>query len=89
MLELNEYSDVMVTIAHPWGDIEAPLPEWINTGPGPRPYIGITAARRISTGDPIPLAEIPQEYHNSRESRNLQRQGLLPCPWGAPPDKEP
>lgn len=88
MLTPDEYSDVMVTVAHPWGDIEAPLVEWIETGPGPRRYVGITKARRISTGDPVPLSEIPQEYHNSRESRDLQRRGLLPLPWGPPPDTE-
>jgi len=89
MLAPESYPDVVVTVAHPWGNIEAPLPEWIKIGPGPRPYVGIVAARRVSDGEPVPLSEIPQEYHNSPESRNLQRQGLIPCPWGQPPDREP
>ena len=35
------------------------------------------------------MSEIPLEYHNSRESRRLQRLGQLPMPWGPPPDNEP
>jgi hypothetical protein len=89
VLSPEDYADVVVTIAHPWGDVEAPLTEWIRTGPGPRPYVEIVAARRISSGERLPLAEVPQEYHNSPQSRGLQRQGLLPTPWGPPPDREP
>jgi len=81
-----EYSDILVTVAHPWGDIDAPLTDWIRIGPGPRPYVEIVAARRRSNGQPVPMSEIPLEYHNSPESRRLQRQGLLPCPWGTPPE---
>lgn len=89
MLTPEEYPDIVVTVAHPWGDVEVPLETWIRTGPGPRPYVSIIAARRLSTGAAIPLMEIPQEYHNSPEARSLQRQGLLPCPWGPPPDRDP
>jgi hypothetical protein len=89
MLTPEEYPDIVVTIAHPWGDTQAPLETWIRAGPGSRPYVGIIAARRMSTGAEIPLMEIPQEYHNSPEARRLQRQGLLPCPWGPPPETEP
>jgi hypothetical protein len=83
MLSPEEHPDILVTVAHPWGDVEVPLNEWIRTGPGPRPYVGIIAARRQSTGREVPMAEIPLEYHNSPEARSLQRQGLLPCPWGS------
>jgi hypothetical protein len=38
MLMGAEEDDVIVTVAHPWGDIEAPLQTWIEIGPGPRPY---------------------------------------------------
>lgn len=85
MLSPDEYHDIVVTVAHPWLDIEAPLTSWIDHGPGVRRYIGITAAKRKSTGEDVPLSEIPMEFHNSAESRSLQRQGLLPCPWGPPP----
>jgi len=81
MLSPEEYPDILVTVAHPWGDLEVPLNEWVRTGPGPRPYVGIIAARRQSTGREVPMAEIPLEYHNSPEARSLQRQGLLPYPW--------
>jgi hypothetical protein len=85
MLSPVEYGDVLVTVAHPWGDVEVPLETWIETGPGPRPYTGLVAARRISTDEPISLSEIPLEYHNSPDSRSRQRLGLIPCPWGPPP----
>lgn len=83
-----EYDDVIVTVAHPHADIETTLRCWIETGPGPRPFVTITAARRTS-GDPVPLEAIPLQYHNSAESRRLQRLGLLAAPWGSPPDDEP
>lgn len=89
MLRPDEYEDVAVTVAHPWGDVETSLVRWIDTGPGARPYTGIIRARRLSTGDPVPLTEIPLQFHNSPESRSLQGQGLLPCPWGPSPDREP
>jgi hypothetical protein len=88
MVTPDEYDDVIVTVAHPYADIETTLRYWIETGPGPRPFVTITAARR-SNGDPVPLEAIPLEYHNSQESRRLQRLGLLPAPWGPPPTDEP
>jgi hypothetical protein len=88
MLDPAEYSDVVVSVRHPWGDLEVPLIEWIRIGPGPRPYVSIGSARRVSTGATVMLDEIPAEYHNSPESRRLQRLGSLPTPWG-PPLAEP
>jgi hypothetical protein len=88
MLTPDEYDDVFVTVAHPYSDIETTLAYWIETGPGPRPFVRIIAARR-GNGDPVPLEAIPLQYHNSPESRRLQRLGLLSAPWGAPPDHEP
>jgi hypothetical protein len=84
MLAPADYGDVEVTVAHPAGDVRVPLPEWIRVGPGPRPLTSIVAAHRISTGAEVPLAEIPAEYHNTRETRRLQREGHLPTPWGPP-----
>jgi hypothetical protein len=89
MLSPDEYPDIVVTVAHPWGMWRCRWRPGIRTGPGPRPYVGIIAARRLSTGDDVPLVDIPQEYHNSPEARSLQRQGLLPCLWGPPPKAEP
>jgi hypothetical protein len=87
VLSPDDYADTLVTVAHPWGDVQVPLEAWIANGPGPRRFVAIVAARRLSTGADVPLAEIPQEYHNTREARSLQRQGLLPRPWGPPPDE--
>ena len=81
MLPDTEYSDIVVTVAHPWGNVEVPLEAWTRTGPGPRPYVEIIAARRVSTGENLPMAEIPLEYHNSAKARRLQRRGIPPCPW--------
>lgn len=89
MLSPEDYPDVTVTVAHPWGDIRAPLETWMRVGPGPRRMVGITAASRVSSGEDVPLAEIPLEYHNCPRSWGLQRQGLLPCPWGPPPEADP
>jgi hypothetical protein len=88
MISPAEYDDILVTVAHPHSDIETTLQQWIEIGPGPRPFVTITAAHRRS-GEPVPLEAIPLEYHNSPESRRLQRLGLLPAPWGPPPDHEP
>jgi hypothetical protein len=87
MLSPEEYPGILVTVAHPWGDVEVPLDEWVRTGPGPRPYVGIVAARRLATGSEVPVAEIPLEFHNSPKARSLQRQGLLRYPWGQAADE--
>jgi hypothetical protein len=73
---------------HPVGDVETTLRQWIETGPGPRPFVTIVAAR-WRTRDLITLEAIPLQYRNSPESRRLQRLGVLPAPWGPPPDEEP
>jgi hypothetical protein len=89
MLDPSEYDDIMVMVAHSYGNFEQPLKFWIEVGPGLRPFVRITEAWRKSTGEPVDMAEIPLEYHNSRESRRLQRLGQLPTPWGMPSDAEP
>jgi len=85
MVSEDEYDDICVTVAHPWGDVGFPLSEWVAHAPA-RPLVSIVAAKRYSTGDPVDLAEIPLEYHNTWKSRRLQRLGQLPTPWGPPPD---
>lgn len=87
MLTPADYDDVIVTVAHPWADIDTPLRQWIEIGPGRRPLVAITAARRRN-GEPVALEAIPMQYRNSQESRRLQRLGLLAAPWGPPPDEE-
>ena len=86
MLDPADYDDVIVTVAHPFGDVDAPLPHWIQIGPGPRPLVTISRARRRD-GSPVALEEIPLQYRNTAESRGLQRLGLLPAPWGPPADE--
>ncbi|GAA4602729.1 hypothetical protein BJY16_004347 [Actinoplanes octamycinicus] len=89
MLDPADYDQVIVAVAHPFGNVPAPLTEWLRLGPGPRPYVEIISAWRRRTGEPVPLDEIPLEYHNSARSRRLQRLGRLPAPWGPPPAAEP
>jgi len=86
VLRPADYDDILVTVAHPFADIETTLRAWIENGPGPRRFVTITAARRRD-GEPVPLDAIPLEYRNNPESRRLQRMGLLPAPWGPPPDE--
>ena len=88
MLTPADYDDVIVTVAHPSGDFYTTLRQWIETGPGPRPFVTIVAARRRN-GILVSLEDIPLQYRNSPESRRLQRLGRLPAPWGPPPDEEP
>jgi hypothetical protein len=83
-----DYDDVIVTVAHPWADVDTTLRQWIEIGPGPRPFVTIIAAR-WRNGEPMPLDAVPLQYRNSEESRRLQRLGLLPAPWGPPPNEEP
>ena len=82
MIDPSEYDDIIVTVAHPFGDVTPSLSDWIRVGPGPRPFVRIVAAKRKSTDEPVDLSEIPLEYHNSAESRRLQRLGELGAPWG-------
>lgn len=72
--------EILVEIDHPHGSIEVPLSEWIRTGPGPRPYLRPTAARRVD-GAKLGLGAIPLRYRNSWLSRRLIAWGLLEDPW--------
>jgi hypothetical protein len=87
VIHSSEYDDIIVTVAHPWGNGYPTLTEWIAKGPGPRRLVEIIAAKRKSTDEPVPMSEIPLEYHNSSESRRRQRLGEIPAPWGPPPDR--
>ena len=80
--------DVLLTVAHPFGDVEVTLAEWIETGPGPRPAVRPVRARSRSTGRPLPLSVIPFRYRNDAGSREAIRLDRLDDPWpdrGAPP----
>jgi hypothetical protein len=76
-----DHGDILLTIAHPHGDVEVTLARWIEIGPGPRPLVQPIKACRVSTGEPLPLRVIPFRYRNSGWSRFLMRLGLLADPW--------
>ncbi|WP_367323417.1 hypothetical protein [Streptomyces sp. HUAS ZL42] len=76
-----DLDDILVLIAHPFGDVWVPLPQWIAHGPGPRSWVHPVKARSISTGEPLPLTVIPLQYRNTYESRQAIRDGRLVNPW--------
>jgi len=78
--------DILVTIGHPFGDVEVPLAVWIATGPGPRPFVRPIRARSRSTGQPLPLSIIPLQYRNDEQSRQAIQDGHFANPW---PDSNP
>jgi hypothetical protein len=73
--------DIIVTISHPFGDVQVTLAEWIRRGPGPRPLVRPVAARSALTGEGLPLTVIPLQYRNDDESRALIERGELEDPW--------
>ncbi len=83
MLDPADYDDVMVMLAHPWGDVEVSLAAWIQVGPGPRPVVMISRASRRD-GSLVRLEEILLRCRNAAESRGLQRLGLLQARWASP-----
>ncbi|GIE80682.1 hypothetical protein Aph02nite_66320 [Actinoplanes philippinensis] len=76
-----DVEDVLVVIAHPSGDVEVPLTDWIATGPGPRRLVRPVRARARSTGRRLPLSVIPLRYRNDGESRRAIAEGRLEEPW--------
>jgi len=69
-----------VTIAHPHGEIEVSLSEWIRFGPGERPLARPIAARK-SSGERLSMRAVPLRYRNTKLSRALIKAGLLENPW--------
>jgi hypothetical protein len=76
-----DLDDVLVVIAHPFGDVEVPLADWIATGPGSRRFVRPVRARSRSTGRQLPLSLIPLRYRNDGQSRRAIADGLLEDPW--------
>jgi hypothetical protein len=76
-----DLDDVLVVIAHPFGDVEVPLTDWIVTGPGPRRLVRPVRARSRSTGQRLPLSVIPLRYRNNGQSRRAIADGVLKDPW--------
>lgn len=74
-------TDISVILAHPWGDIEVPLEEWILSGPGERDLVRPFAAKSQITGESLPMSVIPLRYRNNLWSRFLIKLGFLSDPW--------
>jgi hypothetical protein len=78
---VSEPSSIVVVIAHPYGNIEVSLAEWIATGPGPRLFVRPIAAKDRATGQALPLEVIPLQYRNDEDSIRLIVEGQLVDPW--------
>ena len=73
--------DILLTVPHPFGDVETTLADWIRVGPGARPLLCPVGAKRASTGEPLPLRVVPLRYRNNGWSRLFIRLGVLADPW--------
>ena len=78
---MTPLEDVLVVLDHPFGRLEVSLTEWMEVGPGPRPYVRPVAAKHRVTGGPLPLSVVPLAYRNDEESRALIAAGALEDPW--------
>lgn len=74
--------DILVTIEHPFGEIEATLAEWITKGADTRPGVRATHPRLKATGQPLPPESIPPEYQFAWQLQHLRARGLLPSSSG-------
>jgi hypothetical protein len=77
--------DVLVTLGHPFGQVDLTLHEWMLSGPGLRQRVRPIAARSRLSGETLPLAVIPVPYRNDRRSRALIEAGEIESPWLALP----
>lgn len=73
--------DIIVTLAHPHGDVDTTLTQWMEIGPGPRPFVRPVAAREATTGASLPLTVVPLRYRNTALSRALIKMRVLKDPW--------
>lgn len=73
--------DVIVVIAHPAGDVEASLRQWIELGPGPRELLRPVVAIHRGTRERLPISVVPWRYRNTWLSRMLIKIGVLRNPW--------
>ncbi|MCP3927453.1 MAG: hypothetical protein GY714_33260 [Desulfobacterales bacterium] len=76
-----DHSDIIVTIDHPHGIIEATLYEWTKMGPGHMSLFKPIEAKNKKTGDKLSLKIIPFKYRNSPLSRFLVKWGIVTDPW--------
>ncbi|HEY1013294.1 MAG TPA: hypothetical protein VGE07_11355 [Herpetosiphonaceae bacterium] len=88
-LDETQLARIGVTVAHPFGDVPAPLTEWIAHGPGARPKVRPVAAWDWATGRPLPITAIPFRYRNTIASRRWLAVTGQPSPWAQLPPEVP
>jgi hypothetical protein len=81
MYEEHDPDDVLVTLDHPFGELEVTLARWMAVGPGPRPLVRPIAVRSRSTGQELPMSVVPLAYRNDANARALFAAGKLKWPW--------
>jgi len=74
-------TNILVTLRHPHGDLEIPLKDWMEQGPGDRPMLRPVAARFEGSNAALPLSVVPLAYRNNAVSRLMIRAGLIKYPW--------
>ena len=85
MMTQEAQRDIVLIFEHPHGALEIPLDEWRRVGPGERTLLSPVRAKRVSTGEDVPLSAIPLELRNTPLSRFLIRVGALTSPWQGKP----
>jgi hypothetical protein len=80
-MDSKDLDQLSVVLAHSFGDVNVPLEEWMQVGPGPRRFIHPIKVISEKTGKELPLSVIPLRYRNTVLSRFLIRIGLLDDPW--------
>jgi hypothetical protein len=73
--------DVLLLLAHPFGDTWTTLADWIESGPGHRPLLRPVKARSRLTGEDLPLSVVPLQYRNDGAARLAIERGELKDPW--------
>lgn len=77
-----DLGDVVLTLDHPFGQVETTLIEWMRVGPGPRDRVRPIAAKSRETGQQLPMTVVPIAYRNDEATRYLIATGELEWPWG-------
>jgi len=72
---------LIIIIDHPFGQIEVPLKEWIEEGPGPRIYLTPIKVKNKATNEILPINAIPLRYRNNGLSRLLIKMNIIDNPW--------
>ncbi|MDJ0842522.1 MAG: hypothetical protein QNK37_38845 [Acidobacteriota bacterium] len=76
----HHVNDLYVTVAHPHGEIEVPLRDWIAAGPGERKWLS-PIKLTDKDGKDVSLNHLPLKYRNNSISRLLISIGIIKKPW--------